>query len=92
MKSSYELAMERLAKQSPTTKLTAQQKARLAELDSIYKAKIAERELFLNDRIAEATAKGDYEALTQLDRQRGSERRALAEECEEKKDQVRQGK
>jgi hypothetical protein len=91
MKSSYELAMERLSKQSPTTKLTAEQKARLAELDSIYKAKIAERELFLNDRIAEATAKGDYEALTQLDKQRSSERRALTEECEEKKDLVRKG-
>ena len=83
--------MERLAKQSPTTKLTAEQKARLAEIDSIYKAKIAERELFLNDRISEATAKGDYEALTQLDRQRSSERRALAEACEEKKDLVRKG-
>lgn len=91
MKSSYELAMERLSKQSPTTKLTAEQKARLAELDSIYKAKIAERELFLNDRIAEATAKGDYEALMQLDKQRSSERRALTEECEEKKDLVRKG-
>ncbi len=91
MKSSYELAMERLSKQSPTTKLTAEQKARLAELDSIYKAKIAERELFLNDRIAEATAKGDYEALTQLDKQRSSERRTLTEECEAKKDLVRKG-
>jgi len=91
MKSSYELAMERLSKQSPTTKLTAEQKARLAELDSIYKAKIAERELFLDDRIAEAVAKGDYEALTQLDKQRSSERRALTEECEEKKDLVRKG-
>ena len=89
MKSSYELAMERLSKQSPTTKLTADQKARLAELDSMYKAKIAERELFLNDRMAEATAKGDYEALVQIEKQRGSERRSLEAECEEKKDVVR---
>lgn len=34
MKSSYELAMERLNKQAPSVKLTAEQKAKLADLDS----------------------------------------------------------
>ncbi|MGE3310503.1 MAG: hypothetical protein AB7O66_11070 [Limisphaerales bacterium] len=91
MKSAYELAMERLAKQSPTVQLTKEQKARLAEIDSIYKAKIAERELFLNDRTTEATTKGDYEALAQIEKQRISERRSLEAECEEKKDVVRKG-
>src|SRR5687767_5081567 len=33
MKSSYELAMERLSKSSPTVKLTAKQKAEIAELE-----------------------------------------------------------
>ena len=46
MKSSYELAMERLNKSAPTTKLTADQKKQLAELDSQYAAKIAQREIF----------------------------------------------
>lgn len=91
MKSAYELAMERLSKQSPTVKPTAEQKARLAEIDSIYKAKIAEREIFLRDQYAEAAAKGDAEALAQIERQKSSERRALEAECEEKKDQVRKG-
>jgi len=89
MKSSYELAMERLAKQSPTVKLSPEQKARLAEIDSVYKAKIAEREIFLRSQLAEAAAKGDFEALAQIEKQQASERRALEAECEEKKEKVR---
>ena len=34
MKSSYELAMERLDKSAPATKLSNEQKKQLAELDS----------------------------------------------------------
>src|ERR1044071_706442 len=44
MKSSYELAMERLNKNSPAVKLNPEQKQKLAELDSLYASKIAERE------------------------------------------------
>ena len=40
MKSAYELAMERLNQQAPSVKLTAEQKAKLADLDSLYKSKI----------------------------------------------------
>ena len=54
MKSSYELAMERLNKNAPAVKLTAKQKQELAELDSRYAAKIAEREIALNGEIARA--------------------------------------
>ena len=46
MKSSYELAMERLNKTAPAKKLTTEQKQQLAEIDSQYAAKIAEREIF----------------------------------------------
>jgi hypothetical protein len=91
MKSSYELAMERLAKQSPTVKLTAEQKARLADIDSLYKSRIAEREIFLQGQLAEAAAKGDFEAMAQIEKQRASERRSLEAECEEKKEKVRAG-
>jgi hypothetical protein len=45
MKSAYELAMERLNKKSPTVKLNDDQKKQLAELDSLYASKIAEREI-----------------------------------------------
>jgi len=63
MKSAYELAMERLNKASPTVKMTEAKKKELAELDSRYAAKIAEREIFLKDNLAAAHAKGDWEAM-----------------------------
>jgi hypothetical protein len=91
MKSSYELAMERLAKQAPSVALTNAQKSQLAELDSVYRAKIAEREIFLKGELAKAAEKGDYEALAQIERQLAAERRSLAAECEEKKERVRTG-
>ena len=43
MKSAYELAMERLQKTSPSLSLTEEQKKALAEIDSKYRAKIAEK-------------------------------------------------
>ena len=89
MKSAYELAMERLNKSSPTTKLTDKQKKQLAELDSQYAAKIADREIFLKGELAKATANVDFEAVEQLERQLVSERKTLQAELEEKKDAVR---
>ncbi len=47
MKSAYELAMERLEKNAPTVPLTDDQKRMIAEIDSIYTARIPEKELFL---------------------------------------------
>ena len=47
MKSAYELAMERLQKESPDQSLSEEKKAELAELDNLYKSKLAEREVFL---------------------------------------------
>ena len=46
MKSSYELAMERMG-EGDNKPLTDEQKAKIAEIDSRYKAKIAERKIFL---------------------------------------------
>lgn len=89
MKSAYELAMERLAKQSPTVKLSAEQKARLGELDSLYRSKIAEREIFLQGELDRAQEKGDGEAMAQIEKQLTHERRSLEAECEEKKEKVR---
>ena len=89
MKSAYELAMERLSKTSPTAKLTDQQKKQLAELDSKYAAKVAEREIFLKGELQKAAAKGDWEATEQLERQLISERKNLQAELEEKKEEVR---
>ncbi len=91
MKSAYELAMERLAKESPTVTLTQQQKEQLGEVDSRYLAKIAEREIFLRGELEQAREKGDAEAFSHLERQLSVERRNLQAECEEKKEQIRKG-
>ncbi len=89
MKSSYELAMERLNKTAPSAKLTDAQKAQIAELESKYKAKIAEREIALNGEIAKAT--DDVEKEESLREQLVTDRKKLQAELEEKKEQVRQG-
>ena len=91
MKSSYELAMERLSKSAPITKLNEAQKKELAEIDSRHAAKIAEREIFLKGEIAKAAEKGDHEAIEQLEKQLVNERKGLNAEKEEKKAKVRGG-
>jgi hypothetical protein len=90
MKSSYELAMERLNKTTPTAKLTDAQKKQLAGLDSKYTAKIAEREIALNGEIAKAA--DDFQKEESLREQLITDRKKLQAELEEKKEQVRRGK
>jgi hypothetical protein len=92
MKSAYELAMERLNKQSPQVKITEAQKQELADLDSRYTAKLAEREIFLKGELEKAIAKGDYEACQQLEKQMVSERKSIQADLEEKKEKVRERK
>jgi len=92
MKSAYELAMERLQRQSPTVKLTAKQKADLAELESQYAAKIAQRELALKDEITTARSHGNEEEADQLRAQLAHDRAKLQAELEEKKERVRESK
>jgi len=92
MKSAYELAMERLNKTSPTVKLTAAQKAELAELESVYAAKIAERELALKDEIKKAESEGDFEKMGELEKEQPFIRKRLQADLEEKKEAVRQRK
>ena len=93
MKSAYELAMERLAKQAPQSsrKLTAKDKARLAELDRVYQAKIAEQELTWKPQIADIRAKGDPEATAKLEDEFRSRIQNLRREWETAKEKVRQG-
>src|SRR5436190_1292320 len=91
MKSAYELAMERLQKQSPEKKITDAQRAKLSELDALYKAKRAEREVFLKGEITKAEAQGDGEAIGHLQKQLAHDLRRLEEELETKKEKVRGG-
>lgn len=92
MKSAYELAMERLNKTSPTVMLTAAQKTELAELESVYSAKIAERELAMKDAIKKAESEGDFEKMGELEKELPFIRKNLQADLEAKKEAVRQRK
>lgn len=89
MKSAYELAMERLNKSAPATKLTAGQKKQIAELEAKTKAKIAARELAAKDEITKAAGAGEFEKVEQLQQQLVIERKKLQAELEEKKEKIR---
>ena len=85
MKSAYEIAMERLEKKEPTKALTATQKERIAEINSLYGSKIAEKETFLQGEIVRETARGDMAAVEQIKDQLAREIRRIHSEWEEKK-------
>ena len=89
MKSAYELAMERLQKSSPSVTLTAEQKAELAEIDSSFNAKIAERKIFLADQIRKAAATGKFDDVESLEKQLTADVRRIQEDCEQKKEKLR---
>ena len=89
MKSAYELAMERLEKSAPSVALTDEQKAQLAEIDSQFKAKLAERELFLKGEIAKARMSGEFGEADTLEKQLASDLQRLREDCAAKKEKLR---
>lgn len=91
MKSAYELAMERLAKSDPESgkPLSAEKKARLAEIDRTYQGKIAEREIFLKQQLNAALAAQTFDEADKIKKQIGSEKARLEEEREEAKERVR---
>lgn len=93
MKSAYELAMERLAKSDPEARpLSAEQKQRLAEIDRVYQGKIAEREIFLKQKLDAALTGQQFDEADQLRKQISSEKARLEEEREDEKERVRRGK
>jgi hypothetical protein len=90
MKSSYELAMERLAKNAPAAKpLTSAQKVRLGEIDRVYQGKLAEREIFLKKQLDDALAAGKADEFEKIKTQLVNERARIEEEREEEKEKVR---
>ncbi len=91
MKSSYELAMERLAKSDPSAgkPLSPEKKTRLAEIDRVYQGKVAEREIFLKKQLDEAWAAQNAEEIEKVKQQMGSERARLEEDREAEKEKIR---
>ena len=93
MKSAYELAMERLAKADPAAvPLSADQKARLAEIDRVYQGKVAEREIFLKQQLDAALGAQKYDDADKIRQQIAGEKARLAEEREDEKERVRRKK
>ncbi len=91
MKSAYELAMERLSKSDPESSrsMTPEKRARLAEVDRVFKGRIAEREIFLKERLEQALSGANAEEAEKIRKQIASERSRLEEERDAEKDRVR---
>ena len=87
MKSSYELAMERMG--GGEKPLSEEQKAKIAEIDSKYKAKIAERKIFLEKSVQDALAKGSHEEAEEARKILAKEVNSLEEKAESEKDKIR---
>ncbi len=87
MKSAYELAMNRLEKSAPSRAIPEELKAALAEVDSEYAAKIAERRIFLEGEIAKTM--GDEHAAADLRRQLAGDIASLEEKREAAKEKIR---
>jgi len=88
VKSAYELAMERMGG-SEKKPLTDEQKVRIAEVDAKFKAKIAERKIFLEKGIQDALANGKADEADQLRSQLAQESAKLEVKSEEEKDKIR---
>lgn len=83
--------MERLDAEDPDAgkALTEEQKNALAEIDSKFDAKIAERKIFLEKALAEATEQGNAEEAEQVHRQIANETLRLEDERERAKSNYR---
>ena len=84
MKSAYELAMERSS--GPSVKLTDEQKAAIAEIESKMKAKVAETEIMFDQQLATETDPAKL-AFTQQTRQQQLAK--TKRDAEEEKEGVR---
>ena len=93
MKSAYELAMERLAKAEPAEPpLTVAKKARLAEIELVYKGRIAEREIFLKQQLDTALAGQKFDEADKIRQQIAGEKTRLSEERDDEKERARRAK
>ncbi len=92
-KSSFELAMERLRKKDAdagitTAPVTDAQKAAIAEVRSIYEAKLAEQDI-LRQSAMRARMGGDPAEIEEIGRHFGRERERLVAERDAKIEKIR---
>jgi len=94
MKSAYELAMERLSKSDPGSSrpLSADKRAKLAEIDRVFQGKLAEREIFLRQQLDQALAAQNAEEADKIRKQISSEKARIEDEKESEKERIRASK
>jgi len=88
MKSAFDLAMERYGSE-PIQKLTEKQKSEIGEINSIYKAKIAEAQVMHQEKLKKAM--GNVEEREQAKSDLAVEIASLNEKSEKEKEQIRNG-
>lgn len=90
LKSSFDLAMERLARKGEVlSSLTDDQKAALADVAARSKAKIAEVEILYGKKLAEAQAAGDAEKAGKIEEERRLEIARIKEREEAERRKIR---
>lgn len=89
MKSAYELAMERLGQQAPVRKLSGSQKQRMAELDSVCQARIAQLDLAMQEEVTRFLSAGDAEKAAQARATFIAEKQQLERDREAQKETIR---
>ncbi len=82
--------MERLGASDPQVKLTEAQRAEIAEVENRFKAKIAEREVFLKGLMDQARATGNYGELQELQSQLARDLATLNNDREAAKQKIRE--
>ena len=87
MKSAYELAVERMGVK-PVTKLSMDQKKKIAEIDAIYKSKKAEADLSAQNRLHEAG--GNIDEINRIKEDLVVELASFNSKMEQEKEKVRQ--
>ncbi len=86
MKSAYEIALERLAKErGPSKSLSDAQKTRIAEIENKYAAKLAEARLRYEGKLSACAA---WEEAERLKREMAGEVQSLEEKRDREKDAV----
>jgi hypothetical protein len=86
MKSAYELALERSGVQE-VKKLTEEQKAKITEVDRVYKSKIAEANLAADSKIRKSA--GNFEEINQIKDDLTVELASINSKMETEKEKIR---
>ena len=88
MKSAYELAMERMGGENENP-LTEDQKKQISEIEVKFRAKIAERKIFLEKSLQDAISKGDQDEAEEARKILAQEVSDLEAKAESEKEKIR---